>query len=75
MYASTFLGNIWKIHPVTGDKELVAKACWIGIDNIAIDSTDRIFVSNTLNGLIYEVLPDGATRPVNKADQQRYFSF
>ena len=66
MYASTFLGNIWKIEPVSGAKELVADLCCIGIDNIAIDSKDRIFVSNTLNGRIYEILPDGETRPVNK---------
>jgi len=65
MYASTFLGNIWKIDPVTGARELVADVGCIGIDNIAIDSRGTIFVSNTLNGLIYEVLPDGGT-PVNK---------
>ncbi len=66
LYASTFLGNIWKIEPVTGAKELVADVGRIGIDNIAIDSKDSVFVSNTLNGRIYEVLPDGRTRPVNK---------
>jgi sugar lactone lactonase YvrE len=65
MYASTLLGNIWKIEPVTGEKELVANVCWMGIDNIAIDSKNSVFVSNTLNGRIYEVLPDGGTRPVN----------
>ncbi|MEW6078223.1 MAG: hypothetical protein AB1724_10450 [Thermodesulfobacteriota bacterium] len=64
MYASTFLGNIWKIEPATGAKELVADVGCIGIDNIAIDSKDNVFVSNTLNGLIYEILPDGVTRPV-----------
>jgi sugar lactone lactonase YvrE len=62
MYASTFLGNVWKIETATGDKELIAKVCWIGMDNIAIDANDRIFVSNTLNGRIYEVPADGATR-------------
>ena len=66
MYASTFLGNIWKIDPVTGARELVADVGCIGIDNIAIDSRGTIFVSNTLNGLIYEVLPDRVARPVNK---------
>ncbi len=65
MYASTFLGNIWKIKPATGDKERIATVRGIGIDNIAIDSTDRVFVSNTLNGRIYEILPDGGIRPVN----------
>jgi len=66
MDASTFLGNIWKIEPVSGDKELVADVPGIGIDNIAIDSKGRVFISNTLNGRIYEVLPDGETRTVNK---------
>lgn len=66
MYASTFLGNIWKIDPVTGNKERVADLGCIGIDNITIDSKDRIFVSNTLNGRIYEVLPDGSARSVNE---------
>ena len=66
MYASTFLGNIWKIEPATGNKKLVANVGCIGIDNIAIDSKDRVFVSNTLNGLIYEILPDGGARPINR---------
>ena len=75
MYASTFLGNVWKIDPANGEKELVATVCSIGMDNIAIDSKDRIFVSNTLNGLIYEVLPGGGTRPVNNAGRQSSFPF
>lgn len=66
MYASTFLGKIWKIEPATGNKKLVANVGCIGIDNIAIDSKDRVFVSNTLNGLIYEILPGGGARPVNR---------
>jgi sugar lactone lactonase YvrE len=66
MYASTFLGNIWKIEPATGNKKLAANVGCIGIDNIAIDSKDRVFVSNTLSGLIYEILPDGGARPVNR---------
>ncbi len=65
LYAATFPGNIWKIDPVAGDKERVATACF-GTDNITIDSKDKVFVSNTLNGLIYEIRPDGGARPVNE---------
>jgi streptogramin lyase len=65
MYGSTYLGNIWKIDPATGDRELVANAPF-GIDNITTDSNDRVFISNGVSGRIYEVLPDGALRTVNK---------
>jgi sugar lactone lactonase YvrE len=68
MVASTFPGRIWKIDLLTGGKERVADICF-GTDNIAIDSKDRLFASNALSGLIYEVLPDGKVRVVNKIDK------
>jgi len=36
-----------------------------GLDNLAFDSEDRLFVSNIVTGLVVEVLPDGNTRIVS----------
>ena len=35
-----------------------------GIDNMGFDSTDRLFVSNSHNGSIIEILPDNSTREI-----------
>jgi sugar lactone lactonase YvrE len=56
-------GEISRVDTETGSKEVVATG--LGLDNIAFDSEDRLFVSNARDGSILEVLPDGTTRTVS----------
>jgi sugar lactone lactonase YvrE len=48
----------------TGARETVAELP-PGADNLAFDSTDRLYVSSFWNGSILEVLPDGEMRTVS----------
>jgi len=56
-------GEISRVDTETGSKEVIATG--LGLDNIAFDSQDRLFVSNAREGSILEVLPDGTTRTVS----------
>jgi len=49
----------------TGDKEVIATNL-AGLDNLAFDSRDRLYVSHAGDGSIYEVLPSGQTRMISK---------
>jgi sugar lactone lactonase YvrE len=57
-------GEVLRIDITTGSLTVVADL-GIGLDNLAFDSEDRLFVSNIANGLIVEVLPDGSRRKVS----------
>jgi len=58
-------GNVFRINKDTGDKELIAEI-EPGLDNLAFDSRDRVFVSNSVNGAIYHVLPSGQVRTISR---------
>ncbi len=57
-------GEVLLVDTTTGSLTVVADL-GIGLDNLAFDSEDRLFVSNIVNGLVVEVLPDGSTRKVS----------
>lgn len=57
-------GEVLLVDTITGSLSVVADL-GIGLDNLAFDSEDRLFVSNIANGLVVEVLPDGSTRKVS----------
>ena len=57
-------GEIVRVDRATGSKEVVSTAL-AGGDNLAFDSSDRLFVSSWLDGSIVEVLADGSTRTVS----------
>ena len=61
----TITGDVFRIDTVTGNKELIA-TIEPGLDNLAFDSHDRLFVSNYINGTIYHVLPSGIVRTVSR---------
>jgi sugar lactone lactonase YvrE len=57
-------GEIVRVDPATGAKEVLSTAV-VGGDNLAFDSSDRLFVSSWLDGSIVEVRADGSTRTVS----------
>ena len=59
-------GEILRVDTETGDKEVIAQLMPKKIDNLAFDSRDRLFVSNSDDGSIHQVLPSGEMRTVSK---------
>jgi len=57
-------GEIVRVDRATGNKEILSTAV-VGGDNLAFDSSDRLYVSSWLDGSIVEVLSDGSTRTVS----------
>ncbi len=58
-------GEVLRVDTETGDKEVIA-TIMPGLDNLAFDSQDRLFVSHAQDGSIFEVLPGGTTPTVSK---------
>jgi sugar lactone lactonase YvrE len=56
-------GEVVRIDTKTGSKAVVATV-GPGLDNLAFDAHDRLFVSSNDEGFVVEVLPDGSTGPV-----------
>jgi sugar lactone lactonase YvrE len=56
-------GEVVRIDTKTGSKAVVATVV-PGLDNLAFDGHDRLFVSSNDEGFVVEVLPDGSTGPV-----------
>ena len=57
-------GEVLQVDTTTGSLTLIATLP-AGLDNLAFDSEDRLFVSNIVTGLVVEVLPNGTTRIVS----------
>ena len=57
-------GQVLQVDVTTGSLTVVA-VLPSGLDNLAFDSEDRLFVSNIATGVVVEVLPDGSTRTVS----------
>jgi sugar lactone lactonase YvrE len=57
-------GEVVRVDLATGEREVLATAV-AGGDNLAFDSSDRLFVSSWLDGSIVEVLSDGSIRTVS----------
>jgi sugar lactone lactonase YvrE len=56
----TALGQLVRVDPKTGQKKMVAQLK-ASLDNLAIDASDRIFVSNMADNGIQEVDPETGT--------------
>ena len=50
----TALGQVWRVVPTSGERHLVA-TLKPGLDNLAIDSRNRVFVTNSVDNGIYLV--------------------
>jgi sugar lactone lactonase YvrE len=59
-------GEVVRVDLATGDKTVIA-ALEPGLDNLAFDSHDRLFVSHFQDGFIAEVERDGQVRMVSRA--------
>lgn len=57
-------GEVVRIDEESGDR-IVLATLLPGLDNLAFDSSDRLFVSSTTDAFVVEVLPDGSTRTVS----------
>jgi len=57
-------GEVLQVDTTTGSLTRIATLL-AGLDNLAFDSEDRLFVSNIVTGLVVEVLTDGTTRIVS----------
>ncbi len=58
-------GEVVRINSKTGARTVLATLT-PGLDNLAFDSSDRLFVSSTTDAFIVEVLDDGSTRTVSE---------
>jgi sugar lactone lactonase YvrE len=58
-------GEVVKIDRATGDREVLAVFPYGWADNLAFDSTDRLFVSSAAEGTVAEILSDGGIRIVS----------
>ncbi|MEN8164567.1 MAG: hypothetical protein ABFS37_10595, partial [Acidobacteriota bacterium] len=56
-------GEVLRVDVQTGDTEVLAEL-EEGLDNLAFDSSDRLYVSSNTDGFIVEVLADGTVRTV-----------
>ncbi|MEE4272590.1 MAG: hypothetical protein V2I67_13000 [Thermoanaerobaculales bacterium] len=56
-------GEVVRIDAATGAVDVVA-VLEQGLDNLAFDATDRLFVSSFVDGFLVEVLADGTSRTV-----------
>ena len=56
-------GNVFQVDPETGERESIA-VLRPGLDNLAFDATNRLYVSSYTDGGIVEVLDDGSSRTV-----------
>jgi sugar lactone lactonase YvrE len=57
-------GEVLQVDTTTGSLTRIA-TLQAGLDNLAFDSQDRLFVSNIVTGIVVEVLSDGTTRTVS----------
>jgi sugar lactone lactonase YvrE len=57
-------GEVVRINLATGERELLAQLP-IGLDSLAFDSDDRLFVSSSADGFVVEIDPDGSVRTVS----------
>jgi len=58
-------GTVYRIDHLTGDMEVVCQLP-AGLDNMAFNTDDRLFVSGSHDGVIFEILPDGEYRVVSE---------
>lgn len=58
-------GEVFRVDTETGEKEVIAQLDR-GLDNLAFDSNDRLFISHAQDGHIYSILPSGQARALNK---------
>jgi sugar lactone lactonase YvrE len=63
--AEQMSGEVSRLDLITGDKMVIATGLH-GLDNLAFDSLDRLFVSHAGDGSIHQVLPSGQVRTVSK---------
>ncbi|MFW9984532.1 MAG: hypothetical protein ACFFCB_07375, partial [Candidatus Odinarchaeota archaeon] len=63
--ADQMKGEISRVDIESGAKEVIATGLF-GLDNLAFDSRDQLYVSSAQDGSIFEVLPSGVTRMISK---------
>jgi sugar lactone lactonase YvrE len=63
--AEQMSGEVSRLDLLTGDKMVIAAGLQ-GLDNLAFDSRDRLFVSHAGDGSIHQVLPSGQVQTVSK---------
>ena len=63
--ADQMKGEISRVDIESGVKEVIATGLF-GLDNLAFDSRDQLYVSSAQDGSIFEVLPSGVTRMISK---------
>ncbi|BAC89872.1 hypothetical protein [Gloeobacter violaceus] len=56
-------GEIVRVAPGSAQKQVIA-VLPPGLDNLAFDAQDRLFVSSAVDGFVVEILADGRVRPV-----------
>jgi sugar lactone lactonase YvrE len=63
-YADFNTGEVYRVNLETGTRETLATLD-VGLDNLAFDAQDKLYVSSAVDGFITQVLEDGTTRVVS----------
>jgi len=58
-------GEIWQIDLQTGRKDLYATTS-AGLDNLTFDSSDRLFIANSIKGIVGQVYHSGYVKKLNR---------
>jgi sugar lactone lactonase YvrE len=58
-------GEVFKLNTLTGEKTLFIKI-QEGLDNLAFDSNDALYISNADFGSVVEILPSGQPRTISR---------
>lgn len=59
------IGEVFRLDVNTGERQLIASLP-PGLDNLAFDENGRLFVSNSEDGFIFRVLPNGKGLPISR---------
>jgi sugar lactone lactonase YvrE len=68
--ADLFAGVVWHVDVTTGALTLVSEV-ETGLDNLAFDARDRLYVSNNGSGAVHAILPSGIAREISDGGMVR----
>lgn len=66
LYATLVVGTVVKIDPSAGSVETLAEIDGASLDNMTFDARGSLFVSDSHNGAVYRVAPDGGIQTFSR---------
>ena len=65
LHVVDYSGTAFKVNTENGGKTLIA-TLQTGLDNLAFDSRDRLFISNAIHSSVVQILPGGTPRFISR---------